>query len=105
MGWSDEDSQMLWKDEPFDQLLESIRFIDGHVRKGHNVVIHCAQGKSRSGSVLIAYLMAKRRMTYDEALAFGKARRNILEPNEGFTKQLRTFEKSQQLQEIRNTLN
>eukprot|EP00878_Enallax_costatus_P016213 GHUV01017006.1.p1 GENE.GHUV01017006.1~~GHUV01017006.1.p1 ORF type:complete len:143 (+),score=28.82 GHUV01017006.1:64-429(+) len=57
------------------------------------VLIHCAQGMSRSGTIAIGYLMWRERLSYDTALAHVQQARAIVDPNEGFTLQLREFER------------
>ncbi len=41
-------------------------------------------GISRSATVVIAYLMAKKGMKFKEALEFVQSKREIVEPNGGF---------------------
>jgi len=55
------------------------------------VLVHCMMGVSRSGSMVIAYLMKYRKMSYDAALKFVKRKRSKVCPNEAFEKQLRKF--------------
>jgi protein-tyrosine phosphatase len=57
-----------------------------------NVFIHCAQGKSRSPSVVIAYLMKQRDMTLKEALSHVQKCRPVVYPNSGFMEQLAQYE-------------
>jgi protein-tyrosine phosphatase len=45
-------------------------------------------GVSRSSSVVIAYLIREKGMTYDEAFGIVKVKRSIIDPNRGFVKQL-----------------
>ena len=58
----------------------------------HRILIHCAAGQSRSGSVMVAYLMWSERMKLDAALLLAKSKRPIISPNPGFLEQLATFE-------------
>ena len=53
--------------------------------------MNCAQGRSRSATFAIAYLMA-RGATYEEAYAEVKQARPFIHPNEGFQKQLRHWQ-------------
>jgi len=102
LGWDDEEtSQKIWKDQPYDQLEQCLVFIETHLMNGNNVVIHCAQGKSRSGTVFVAYMMMKKKMTYVDALAYAKSKRNIVQPNTSFEKQLIEFERSSALKDLR----
>lgn len=41
-------------------------------------------GVSRSATIVIAYLMKKRKLSYDDAFKFVKTRRVIVWPNDGF---------------------
>jgi protein-tyrosine phosphatase len=56
------------------------------------VLVHCAKGVSRSATIVIMFLMRSTGMTFDEALAFVKRHRSIVEPNEGFVRELKDFE-------------
>jgi protein tyrosine/serine phosphatase len=56
-----------------------------------NVLVHCRQGVSRSGAVIIAYLMRMFSLGYDVALAVAQTSRSIIQPNSGFADQLRLW--------------
>jgi protein phosphatase slingshot len=58
-----------------------------------NVFVHCQQGKSRSASFVIAYLINKHGMSLKDALAYVKERRPVAHPNPGFIEQLEKYEK------------
>ena len=73
----------------------------------NNVVfVHCAMGVSRSASCVLMYAMKKFRVPFEsvityfyfnslsQALEFVRERRNVVDPNEGFVKQLLEFEQS-----------
>lgn len=53
---------------------------------------HITQGVSRSAAIVIAYLIRKHNMTYDNAFAFVKQRRCCIKPNAGFVRCLREWE-------------
>lgn len=72
---------------------ESIAFIDEN-REKTNVLIHCFAGVSRSGAVIIAYLMKNKGIGFQDAWNFARSRRNVITPNEGFKTQLKKFEES-----------
>jgi hypothetical protein len=57
------------------------------------VLVHCAGGVSRSATIVLGYLMAKRNMTFESALSHLRAVRPWVNPNEGFAAQLREFER------------
>jgi atypical dual specificity phosphatase len=50
-------------------------------------------GMSRSATVVCAYLVATTEMIVDEAIAFVKKKRSIIQPNSGFKQQLEEYAK------------
>eukprot|EP00826_Nyctotherus_ovalis_P057462 TRINITY_DN7855_c0_g2_i1.p1 TRINITY_DN7855_c0_g2~~TRINITY_DN7855_c0_g2_i1.p1 ORF type:complete len:132 (-),score=18.46 TRINITY_DN7855_c0_g2_i1:48-443(-) len=56
-------------------------------------------GKSRSSSVVVAYLMKEWHMSFDQALKAVQAKRPVVEPNNNFVKQLREYEEEVMLEE------
>jgi atypical dual specificity phosphatase len=52
------------------------------------LLVHCALGVSRSATIVIAYLMAAEGMSYSDAFSHVRARREIIDPNDGFRSQL-----------------
>ncbi|CAF3182734.1 unnamed protein product [Rotaria socialis] len=75
----------------FDRLADRI---DQHLRQGKKTLVHCYVGRSRSASIILAYLMKYRQMSLREAFYYLRSRRPIIGPNFGFIKQLVAFEKS-----------
>ncbi|CAG9319352.1 unnamed protein product [Blepharisma stoltei] len=55
------------------------------------VLVHCAQGVSRSSTYVIMYLMRSRKINYEAALNIVKLYREVACPNEGFAKQLQNL--------------
>lgn len=55
------------------------------------VLVHCAQGISRSASILIGYLMARERLAYESALSALQGVRPVVQPNPGFVLQLQDW--------------
>ena len=71
--------RLNWKDERAQQLTGldfAIRSVFYAAQKGRSVLIHCEQGKSRSGSVMIAYMMAAHNMSFQQALQFVRVSAN-----------------------------
>jgi len=60
-------------------------------------LVHCHAGVSRSTTVVVAYLMVRKRWPLQKALHFVKKKRYIVEPNFGFLEQLCQFEQAQGL--------
>ncbi|XP_054085948.1 dual specificity protein phosphatase 19 [Zeugodacus cucurbitae] len=53
------------------------------------VLVHCNAGVSRAASIVIAYLILVRGMRYDAAYTLVKSKRECIQPNVGFIKQLK----------------
>lgn len=49
-------------------------------------------GISRSVTLVLAFLIKKKGMKYDDAYLMIKSKRRIIHPNDGFIKQLRNYE-------------
>lgn len=63
----------------------------------NKVLVHCAQGVSRSATIVIMYLMKHFDWSYDLAFAFVKRHREIIDPNGGFMNQLQEFDEDKML--------
>ena len=74
----------------FSHLSSVIDFIEK--RPHTNVLVHCVSGISRSGACVIAYVMKKKGLKYEEAWEFVKSKRSIVHPNSGFKAQLKRFQ-------------
>ena len=68
-------------------------FINRGIKEGTGVLVHCHAGISRSTSCMIAYLMKHNGLGLGTALSLCRKRRPIVNPNPGFMKQLRDFER------------
>ena len=105
LNWSDTESQRLWDLHEWDQLVHAIKFIHQNRKSRKNVLVHCAQGKSRSGAVAVAYIMAiDPSMTFARALSYVQSKRAIVDPNRSFAAQLKAFESSEALQIVRHQI-
>ena len=87
--------KILYIDDAIDENIlswfkEAFEFIDSSV---NNIYIHCVMGISRSPTIVIGYLMYKKKMKYEEAYNFVRNKRNAISPNSGFQEQLKKFEK------------
>ena len=74
-------------------LGEQVAFIDENRRSGRTVFVHCRNGVSRSGMVVVAHLMDRHGWTRDEALEKVQAMRPIVRPNPAFMRLLSEWEK------------
>jgi len=72
---------------------EVFKFIDEALSHSQSVLVHCEQGRSRSGALVIAYLMRRHRLSYPETLKRVLVHRKRVMPNIGFQIQLRAFAK------------
>ena len=81
------------RDEPnqpiIEKLEEAYEFIKEN--KDKNIFIHCVFGKSRSGSVVIFYIMKEEKLNFQDAKNYVKNIRNIVEPNSGFELELNKY--------------
>ncbi|XP_013149480.1 PREDICTED: dual specificity phosphatase DUPD1-like isoform X2 [Papilio polytes] len=75
-------------------------FIDEGISRGGKVLVHCLMGVSRSATCALAFLMIKRGMSFTEALALVRSRRDI-HPNDGFLRQLQQLDKELRVSRIR----
>jgi protein-tyrosine phosphatase len=66
-------------------------FIDYGLKQGVSTLVHCHGGVSRSASVVIAWLIRSKGMTYNDAYHYVKARRKTISPNKSFERQLRLW--------------
>ncbi|KAH8590775.1 protein-tyrosine phosphatase-like protein [Bisporella sp. PMI_857] len=56
------------------------------------VLVHCLQGQSRSGAIVVAYLMRALALNYDAALVLARQHRPVIDLNPGFADQLRLWQ-------------
>lgn len=73
-------------------LDDSLRIMDPVIAAGGRVLIHCHEGRSRSVTLCLAYLIARSHMPLADALSFIKSHRPEAQPNAGFMKQLMALE-------------
>lgn len=82
-------------DHPNENLLQHFEaanlYIDDGLRNGGGVFVHCAMGKSRSATFVMAYLMWKNSITWEKALEWLCEGRPVCDPNFGFKEQLEVY--------------
>jgi hypothetical protein len=67
-----------------DWLRHQVAFVESERAAGKTVFVHCQNGVSRSGMVVVAYYMASKGWSRDEAITFVRTRRPGLLPNPAF---------------------
>lgn len=67
---------------------ECIEFIES----SHKVYVHCRAGISRSSSIVIAFMMWKHKLSYEDAKNLVQDKRDCISPNPNFEEQLKEFE-------------
>lgn len=75
--------------EEFEKLLPVIR---KELVNNRGVLCHCHAGRSRSASIVAAYLIKYHHMTCEEAINYIRERRTQIDPNPGYIEQLKEFE-------------
>lgn len=75
-----------------DWLRAQVAFIETERAAGRTVFVHCRNGVSRSGMVVVAYYMARHGWSRDEAVEFVRSRRPGLRPNPAFMSLLSEWE-------------
>lgn len=63
-------------------------FISAHLKKGKQVLVHCAMGISRSATLVGSALILRFKISPEQALEIIRKKRPIIGPNSGFRKQL-----------------
>lgn len=75
------------------KLLRGARYLNSWntADKNQMIMVHCMAGISRSPSVIIAYLMIYKQMTYDYAINLLSKRHGFIRPNKVYESVLRTL--------------
>ncbi|CAL0330069.1 unnamed protein product [Lupinus luteus] len=71
---------------------EACDFIDHVEQKGQRVLVHCFEGRSRSATMVLAYLMIRKKFTLLEAWNALKRVHRRAQPNDGFAKTLQELD-------------
>jgi len=74
------------------QLDVGTAFINEAVVNGKTVYVHCKNGHARSPSLIIAYLMKFKKMSYDDAQGFVKEKRSEIHIEESQKTVLQAYE-------------
>jgi len=68
--------------------LKNFDYTNDNDKWNGNILIHCYMGASRSASVVIYYLMIKKKYSFDEAIDYIKSKRPYINPTWRLTKDL-----------------
>ena len=74
-----------------DKFELTYNFIEDALDRNEKVLIHCMYGRSRSATIMIAYLIRKFGYNVQDSLNYVKMCRQDIEPNEYFVKQLENY--------------
>ena len=66
---------------------QAANWIEKIIKEGGVVLVHCVKGISRSATLIIAFLIIKKKMTLQQAIEMMKKKRSVA-PNEGFMQEL-----------------
>jgi hypothetical protein len=75
-------------------LRQMVEFVDAQRRAGRTTFVHCRNGVSRSGMVVVAYVMFKNGWGRDRALQFVRSKRPLTRPNPAFMDLLAGWEQA-----------
>ena len=76
-----------------DWLWRMVDVLDARQQEGVTTYVHCRNGVSRSGMLVVAYEMRENHWTRDEALALVRSKRPITRPNSAFMRRLLEWER------------
>ena len=79
------------EDSPDENILKHFSKTLKFIQSAKKIYVHCWAGVSRSASFVIAYLIWQKKISFEQAFEEVKLKRNCINPNEGFIKQLNTF--------------
>ncbi|CAG8659698.1 16781_t:CDS:2, partial [Acaulospora morrowiae] len=80
------------KEDIMKHFEETYKFIQQALDGQGKVLVHCQAGISRSPTVVMAYLMKSRKMSFDQAYELVESKRPLICPNSGFQHQLRLYQ-------------
>lgn len=80
----------------FDDLDDVCDQIHTKITQNRNVLVHCKMGLSRSVTVILAYLIKYKKMSFDDAYEYVKSIKSTVCPNDTFIENLITFSQMHQ---------
>ena len=83
-------------DEPTENIYKHFKtffeIIDNALKEKKKILVHCFAGVSRSGTVIIGYIMHSQHITLKEAYQIARRKKRDISPNRGFWNQLCVYE-------------
>ena len=70
---------------------DTSRFIEKAFENNEKILVHCMAGRSRSATIIIAYLIKTFGIKAYTGIDILKSKRPIVQPNNSFIKQLNTY--------------
>lgn len=83
-------------------LDEIVDLIESYINQKKKIYVHCVQGRSRSASICIYYLMKYHKLTFDEAFDKISNIRPCISPNMNFIKELQIRDNNLRLLHLNN---
>eukprot|EP00331_Platyophrya_macrostoma_P034939 CAMPEP_0176444530 /NCGR_PEP_ID=MMETSP0127-20121128/23118_1 /TAXON_ID=938130 /ORGANISM="Platyophrya macrostoma, Strain WH" /LENGTH=172 /DNA_ID=CAMNT_0017830057 /DNA_START=11 /DNA_END=525 /DNA_ORIENTATION=- len=71
---------------------ECASFIDAALNDKKKVLVHCLSGRSRSATIIAAYLIKTRKISHKDAIILVKSKRSVVKINFAFVDQLEDYE-------------
>mmetsp|Transcript_42092 Transcript_42092/g.51060 ORF Transcript_42092/g.51060 Transcript_42092/m.51060 type:complete len:208 (-) Transcript_42092:292-915(-) len=101
------DSPTVELSEYFEECFE---YINKVIAGGEALLVHCFAGKSRSATIVLAWLMKHKQFSLEDAIAYTKSCRDVINPNAGFMQQLAAYDRTLKagrgtVQDAANTVN
>lgn len=76
-------------DDPLDNISQYFAYCINSMLIDGNVLVHCTAGISRSATIVIKYIMYECNMSKEDAIAYVRSKRPVINPNWGFLMQLK----------------
>ena len=73
---------------------QSNEFISTAIENNENILVHCMQGRSRSATLVIAYLIKHHKYEARDAQKLLKEKRSVVGPNDHFMQQLIQYQEN-----------
>jgi len=79
----------------FSMFQDATDFLQQMKREKKRVFVHCAQGVSRSVTLVLAYMIADQKISFEKSLRIVRLHREQAQPNIAFSLKLRVWERQQ----------